>query len=254
MASDTYRITGLIPARYASTRFPGKALATLLGKPMIQHTYERAKRAGCLNDLFVVTDDQRIADVVQRFGGDSIMTSSDHLSGTDRLAEAVGGLDTDIVINIQGDEPLITPEAIEAVVEPLIEDPDVPMTTLAHRVTRHEDLFNSNMGKVVFDRRGQALYFSRSPLPWASGELTQSSLKHDQYYNTVGLYGYRRDFLLTFAGLEPTPLEKIERLEQLRALEHGYSIMVKITNYVPLGVDVPEDMAKAEKRLAAEEM
>ena len=253
MRSDTQRITGLIPARYASTRFPGKALATLLGKPMIQHTYERASRARCLTDVFVVTDDRRIADAVHRFGGEPIMTSPDHPSGTDRLAEAVQVLDTDVVVNIQGDEPLITPGAIETVVEPLIEDPSVPMTTLAHRITRAEDLYNPHMGKVVFDQRGLALYFSRSPLPWPGEDMDEESLRNHRYYNTVGLYGYRRDFLLTFAALNPTPLEKIERLEQLRALEHGYRIMVRQTDYAPLGVDVPEDMAKAESRLAAEE-
>ena len=253
MGSDTQRITGLIPARYASTRFPGKALATLLGKPMIQHTYERASRARCLTDIFVVTDDRRIADAVQRFGGEPIMTSPDHPSGTDRLAEVVQELDTDVVVNIQGDEPLITPGAIETVVEPLIEDPAVPMTTLAHRITRPEDLLNPHMGKVVFDQRGLALYFSRSPLPWPGEDMDEEYLRQHRYFNTVGLYGYRRDFLLTFAALKPTPLEQIERLEQMRALEHGYRVMVRLTDYAPLGVDVPEDMVKAERRLATEE-
>lgn len=253
MGSDTRRITGLIPARYASTRFPGKALATLLGKPMIQHTCERAGRARCLTDLFVVTDDRRIADAVRGFGGEPIMTSPDHPSGTDRLAEAVREMDTDVIVNIQGDEPLITSDAIETVVQPLIDDPDVPMTTLAHRITRTEDLLNPHMGKVVFDRRGRALYFSRSPLPWPGEHPDEDYLREHRYYNTVGLYGYRRDFLLTFAALEPTPLERIERLEQLRALEHGYRIMVRQTDYAPLGVDVPEDLVKAERRLAAGE-
>ncbi len=253
MASDKTRITGLIPARYASTRFPGKALATLLGKPMIQHTYERARRARRLTGLFVVTDDRRIADVVRGFGGEPIMTSPDHPSGTDRLAEAVCEMDSDVIVNIQGDEPLITPEAIDTVVQPLLDDPGLPMSTLAHRITRPEDLLNPHMGKVVFDRRGRALYFSRSPLPWPGGQPDGDYLREHRYYNTVGLYGYRRDFLLAFAGMEPTPLERIERLEQLRALEHGYSIMVKETDYAPLGVDVPEDLEKAERRLAAEE-
>ncbi len=253
MGSETRRITGLIPARYASTRFHGKALASLLGKPMIQHTYERASRARCLTDIYVVTDDRRIADAVRGFGGAPIMTSPDHPSGTDRLAEAVRGLDTDVVVNIQGDEPLITADAIETVVRPLIVDPDVPMTTLAHRITRPEDLLNPHMGKVVFDRHGLALYFSRSPLPWPGEKLDGEYLRKHRYFNTVGLYGYRRDFLLTFAALEPTPLERLERLEQLRALENGYRIMVKETDYAPLGVDVPVDMEKAERRLAAEE-
>ncbi|MCY3773790.1 MAG: 3-deoxy-manno-octulosonate cytidylyltransferase [Gemmatimonadetes bacterium] len=253
MASGKTKITGLIPARYASTRFPGKALATLLGKPMIQHTFERARRARRLTDLYVVTDDERIADVVRRFGGEPIMTSRDHPSGTDRLAEAVRDLDSDVVVNIQGDEPLITPEAIDTVVQALLDDPDVPMSTLAHRITRPEDLLNPHMGKVVFDRQGRALYFSRSPLPWPGENIDGNCLRRTRYYNTVGLYGYRRAFLLAFAALEPTPLECAERLEQLRALEHGYRIMVKETDYAPLGVDVPEDLEKAQRRLAAEE-
>jgi len=253
MGSDTPRITGLIPARYASTRFPGKALAPLRGKPMIQHTYERSRRARCLTDLYVVTDDRRIADAVRGFGGEPIMTAPDHPSGTDRLAAAVQEMDTDVVVNIQGDEPLITPEAIETVVQPLVDDPDLPMTTLAHRITTTEDLLNPHMGKVVFDGRGLALYFSRSPLPWPGERPDRAFLREHRFYNTVGLYGYRRSFLLTFAGLEPTPLERIERLEQLRALENGYRITVRQTDYAPLGVDVPEDLVKAERRLAAEE-
>lgn len=253
MASGKTKITGLIPARYASTRFPGKALAPLLGKPMIQHTFERASRARCLTDLYVVTDDRRIEDAVRGFGGEPIMTSRDHPSGTDRLAEAVRDLDSDVIVNIQGDEPLITPEAIDTVVQPLLDDPDVPMSTLAHRIIRPEDLLNPHMGKVVLDRKGRALYFSRSPLPWPGERPDGAYLRRTRYYNTVGLYGYRRGFLLTFAALDPTPLERAERLEQLRALEHGYRIMVKETDYAPLGVDVPEDLEKAERRLAAEE-
>ncbi len=253
MTSDKIKITGLIPARYASTRFPGKALAVLLGKPMIQHTFERSSRARRLTDLYVVTDDRRIADAVRGFGGEPIMTSPDHPSGTDRLAEAVRGMDSDVIVNIQGDEPLITPGAIDTVVQPLLDDPAVPMATLAHRIARPEDLRNPHMGKVVFDRRGQALYFSRSPLPWPGDHPDGNYLRAHRHYNTVGIYGYRRDFLLTFAGMEPTPLERIERLEQLRALENGYRIMVKETDYAPLGVDVPEDLEKAERRLAAEE-
>ncbi len=253
MASGKTRITGLIPARYASTRFPGKALAPLLGRPMIQHTFERASRAQCLTALYVVTDDRRISDAVRRFGGEPIMTSSDHPSGTDRLAEAVRNLDSDVIVNIQGDEPLITPEAIETVVQPLLDDPDLPMSTLAHRITRPQDLLNPHMGKVVFDQQGRALYFSRSPVPWSGAEISERRLRETRYYNTVGLYGYRRDFLLTFAALKPTPLERTERLEQLRALERGYRIVVKETDYAPLGVDVPADLEKAERRLTAEE-
>ncbi len=254
MENNNLKITGLIPARYASTRFPGKALVKLLGKPMIQHTYERASQSKILTNLFVVTDDERITRTVHQFGGKSIMTSPEHQSGTDRLAEAVRNLDTDLVVNIQGDEPVITSEAIENVVGPLVENTEILMTTLAHRIKHPEDLQNPHMGKVVFNQEGWALYFSRSPLPWPTPNVNKEFLRQHKYYNTVGLYGYRREFLLMFASLTPTPLEQIERLEQLRALEHGYQIMVRQTEYVPLGVDVPEDIHKVEKRLMEEEV
>jgi len=247
------KIIALIPARYASTRFPGKPLADLMGKPMLQHTYERAGQARGLTDILVATDDDRIAEAVRNFGGRVVMTSADHLSGTDRIAEAVESLDGDIIVNIQGDEPLITSKAVETVIQPLLDDPGIPMTTLAHRIRRLEDLLNPHMGKVVLDAQGFALYFSRSPLPYPGLEPTDISILTDTaYYNTVGLYGYRRDFLTTFAELPPTPLEQTERLEQLRALEHGYRIKVMETDYTPLGVDIPADLVKATKRLMEE--
>ncbi|MBM3263185.1 MAG: 3-deoxy-manno-octulosonate cytidylyltransferase [candidate division Zixibacteria bacterium] len=249
------KIVGLIPARYASSRFPGKPLALLCGKPMIRHTYERAKRAVCLSGLMIATDDERIAAAARDFGAQVVMTGSHHPSGTDRIAEAALLLDADIVVNIQGDEPLITSEAIETVVRPLVEDPELPMSTLAHRIRTPEHLYNPHMGKVVFDTRGMALYFSRAPLPYPTEPvLDPKQLVETAYYNTVGLYGYRRDFLLTFAALPPTPLERAERLEQLRALEHGYRIRVMETDYAPLGVDVEEDMVDAENRLAQESL
>lgn len=248
------KILAVIPARYASSRFPGKPLADLLGKPMIQHTYERAGRARGLTDLIVATDDERIAGAVRCFGGHAVMTSAEHVSGTDRIAEAVENSDADIIVNIQGDEPLITPEAVETVIQPLMDDPAIPMTTLAHRIRRPEDLTNPHMGKVVFDGDGFALYFSRSPLPYPGPPpIDAASVASADFYNTVGLYGYRREFLTTFAGLSPTPLEQVERLEQLRALEHGYRIKVMETEYAPLGVDIPEDLEKAALRLMEEQ-
>lgn len=244
-------VLGIIPARYGSVRFAGKPLARLCGKPMIQHTYERASRASCLSELLVATDDERIASAVEAFGGRAVMTSPDHTSGTDRAAEVARTWPSaEILVNIQGDEPLITPGAIEAVVQPLLDDPALTMTTLAHRVTRIEDLMNSHMGKVVMDKQGMALYFSRAPIPCPP---EPSVLNDTEYYNTVGLYGYRHDFLLHFAGLTPTPLERAERLEQLRALEYGYRIKVVETDYAPLGVDIPDDLKKAEERLMEEE-
>lgn len=243
-------VLGIIPARYASSRFPGKPLALLYGKPMIQHTYERARQATCLTHLLVATDDARIAETVTGFGGEVAMTSPDHASGTDRAAEVVRGRSDDIIVNIQGDEPLITPEAIESVVQPLLDDSVLPMTTLAHRIDQSAHLMNRHMGKVVMDRQGNALYFTRAPIPYPPEDSPDSSIfEQTAYFNTVGLYGYRRDFLLIFAGLEPTPLEQAEGLEQLRALEHGYTIRVVETDYAPLGVDVPDDLYLAEKRL-----
>jgi 3-deoxy-manno-octulosonate cytidylyltransferase (CMP-KDO synthetase) len=181
------------------------------------------------------------------------MTGSHHLSGTDRIAEAARDLEADIIVNVQGDEPLITPQAIETVVRPLVDDTELPMSTLAHRIRVPEHLFNPHMGKVVFDSRGMALYFSRSPIPHPAVAASDPAVLNGAvYYNTVGIYGYRRDFLFTFAGLAPTPLEKAERLEQLRALEHGYRIRVMETDYAPLGVDIPEDLTAAAARLSAE--
>lgn len=243
-------VLGVIPARYDSSRFPGKPLALLCGKPMIQHTYERAGRSRCLTDLVVATDDDRIARVVKDFGGSVSMTSKDHASGTDRAAEVAGSRSEDIVVNIQGDEPLITPEAIESAVRPLLDDPLLPMTTLAYRITDVANLYNRHMGKVVMDCKGNALYFTRAPVPCPQTENPDPSvLAMGPFFNTVGLYGYQRQFLLDFAQLKPTPLEQMERLEQLRALEHGYTIRVVETDYAPLGVDVPQDLPVAEKRL-----
>jgi 3-deoxy-manno-octulosonate cytidylyltransferase (CMP-KDO synthetase) len=222
---------------------------------MIQHTYERASRSAYLTELLVATDDERIAVAVQAFGGQAVMTSSEHTSGTDRLAEVARKYESaDLFVNIQGDEPLITPEAIDAAVQPLLDDASLPMTTLAHRVNTLEDLMNPHMGKVVMDQQGLALYFSRSPIPFPS-EIppSPSILEKTVYYNTVGLYGYRRDFLLKFAELSPTPLEQAERLEQLRALEYGYPIKVVETDYSPLGVDIPDDVKKATERISSED-
>ena len=217
---------------------------------MIQHTYERAYQAACLTHLVVATDDVRIAETVTGFGGEVAMTSTDHASGTDRAAEVVRRRSDAIIVNIQGDEPLITPGAIEAVVQPLLDDPALPMTTLAHRIGEAAHLMNRHMGKVVMDRQGNALYFTRAPIPYPQEDSPDSSIfVKTEYFNTVGLYGYRRDFLLTFADLQPTPLEQAEGLEQLRALEHGYTIRVVETDYSPLGVDVPDDLLLAEQRL-----
>lgn len=232
------KVIGIIPARWASTRFPGKPLADILGKPMIQHVYERARKARSLQRLLVATDDRRIFDAVAGFGGEPVMTRDDHPTGTDRLAEAAAELEVDLVVNIQGDEPLIDPEVIDAAAAPLIADSTIPMGTLMSRITDPADLHDPNVVKVVADLHGFALYFSRALIPYARGGKTAAAV----YYYHPGLYVYRKDFLLTYASLPPTPLEQTEKLEQLRALEHGYRIKVVETTHRPVSVDTPGDL------------
>lgn len=248
---------GIIPARYTSVRFPGKVLAKLQGKAIIQHVYERAKQAKTLSDVIVATDDQRVKEAVKGFGGKCLMTSPDHPSGTDRIAEIARQIDCDVVVNIQGDEPLIAPEAIDEAVQPFFEDPSLKMTTLATAIVDEDEYTNPNVVKVVIDRSGFALYFSRSPLPFfrPKGKMPEkpnfkipenplvSPLRH------IGLYAYRRELLLQFTQWSPTNLERAEGLEQLRALEHGVRIKVVITNYRSIGVDTPEDLERLEKML-----
>jgi len=237
------KVVGIIPARYASTRFPGKPLADILGKPMIQHVYERARKAKTVGQLLVATDDQRIFDAVKAFGGEVVMTRADHPTGTDRLAEAAAKLDVDLIVNIQGDEPMIEAEVIDAAATPLIEDPSIPMSTLMSRVTEPAELHDPNVVKVVVDRNGFALYFSRALIPYAR-DKAESDVT---YYYHPGLYVYRKDFLLTYAALAPTPLEQTEKLEQLRALENGYRIKVVETRHRPVSVDTPEDLENVKR-------
>lgn len=249
----------VIPSRYASSRFPGKPLVTIAGRPMIQHVYERAQQARLVDTVLVATDDQRIADAVRAFGGEAVMTSSEHPTGTDRIAEVAAGLDCDIVVNVQGDEPCVAPEAIDAMVEPLREDPELEMSTLAHPLHDIAEVLTPNVNKVVVDQKGNALYFSRSPIPYnraawpqaphvlaASGQslgVPPGCMRH------LGLYAYRRQFLLILAQLPQTPLEQLEQLEQLRVLENGYCIRVVPTAYDSVGVDVPADVERVERLL-----
>jgi len=241
-------VTVVIPSRYASTRFPGKPLADLCGKPMIQWVYERSALCDLVNRVIVATDDDRIARAVESFGGDVVMTRSDHPTGTDRLAEVAAGLDDELIVNVQGDEPLIDPAMIEAAVAPLLADDTIPMGTLKTPLTSMDEFRNPNVVKVVTDRQGFALYFSRAPIPYQrdfNDELKQrwqelATAKH------IGLYVYRRDFLLQYPHLQATPLESQECLEQLRALEHGYRIRVAETKLVGQGVDTPEDLERVK--------
>lgn len=233
------RAVGIIPARFGSTRFPGKALADLLGKPVIQWVYEGCLKAKTLDQLLVATDDDRIYRAVEGFAGKAVMTSSAHASGTDRVAEVAKGLEADIVVNIQGDEPFIEGALIDELTGPFLNDPGLNMATVSGRFTEEEDVSDPNIVKVVCDLEGNALHFSRYPIPFRRNATEVRVLKH------IGIYALRREFLLRFAEWEPTPLERTEGLEQLRALEHGERIKVVRTDYNPLGIDTPEDLERA---------
>lgn len=232
----------VIPARYASTRFPGKPLARLWGKPILQHVYERAARATLCQRVIVATDDERIAAAARGFGAEVLLTRADHPSGTDRVAEVAAGLAEELIVNVQGDEPLVEPSAIDAAVEPLLADPSIHMGTLCAPVDEVGALANPNVVKVVTDRQGFALYFSRLPIPFVRDQGGAAAR-----YRHIGLYVYRREFLLQLAELAPTPLEEAERLEQLRALEHGYRIRVVTVPLASPGIDTPEDLAQLER-------
>jgi len=234
---------GIIPARYGSTRFEGKVLADLLGKPVIQHVWENAKRANTLNDLIVATDDPRIRDEVIRFGGKAVLTAKEHKTGTDRMREVVNAIDTKVVVNIQADEPLLHPSMIDDIVTPLLEGRGALMTTLKKKITDPEDLKNPNVVKVVTDKNGYALYFSRSGIPYPRF--------HEDviYYKHIGLYGFTKEFLFTFTNLPASALENIEGLEQLRVLENGYRIKVAETQFDTIGIDTPEDLERAKEVL-----
>jgi 3-deoxy-manno-octulosonate cytidylyltransferase (CMP-KDO synthetase) len=237
------RILGVIPARFASSRFPGKALAPLAGKAMLQHVWERACLSRYLNDVVVATDDDRIAAAVRKFGGRVRMTSPAHLSGTDRLAEVASAEPATIYVNIQGDEPLIDPEAIDAAVLTVDGDESALMGTLKKQIYDPTDIVNTNVVKVVTDLLGNAIYFSRCPIPYERDGTSGEPI----YFKHIGLYVYRRDFLLHYPDLTVGPLERAERLEQLRALENGYRIRVIPTEYESLGVDTPEDLERVNQ-------
>lgn len=245
------RFVGIIPARYASTRFPGKPLANLGGKPMIQWVYEQARKA--LSDVYVATDEQRIFDVVVGFGGKGIMTSSEHKSGTDRCFEAFSKLDEwfDVVINIQGDEPFIQPTQIIAL-QQCFDEPETQIATLAKKVSEKDGLDflkNPNHPKLTVNKYNEALYFSRSAIPFQQRTEPEHWIAGHSYLKHVGIYAYRADVLQELTRLEQSPLEMAESLEQLRWLENGYRIKVGFTDVETLGIDTPEDLEKAAKLL-----
>ncbi|MDF1614912.1 3-deoxy-manno-octulosonate cytidylyltransferase [Desulfurivibrio dismutans] len=240
------QVVAVIPARYHSNRFEGKPLALIKGKPMIQRVYERAQAVPMLSRVAVATDDQRIAECVRAFGGEAVMTRSDHVSGTDRLAEAATIMDIDehdVVVNIQGDQPLFDPAVVGQVAGPLLADPALPMATLIYRIIRPEEINDPNHVKTVFDRQGRALYFSRSPIPHQRDPEGGTPT----YYKHLGFYAYRKGFLLTFVGLPEGEWEYFEKLEQLRALEYGYTIQVVLTEHDSVEVDTPNDLQRVEQ-------
>lgn len=241
------RVVVIIPARYESTRFPGKPLADLHGQPMIQRVYERARAIRDVDRVLVATDDARIRAAVAAFGGDVVMTSPAHRTGTDRIAEVAASLDADVIVNVQGDLPLLDPAMVDAAVAPLQADAGLPMATIKTAIRTREERENPNVVKVVTDRDGYALYFSRSPLPYDRDSAAGGQLG----YKHIGLYVYRRDFLLSFAQLAPTPLEQAEQLEQLRALEWGFRIKVAEVAAASIEVDTPRDLQRAREQLAA---
>ena len=237
----------VIPARFASSRFPGKALADIDGHPMIEHVYRRVSSSRAVSRTIVATDDPRIAAAVDRFGGEFRLTRSDHASGTDRLAEVAATLDCDIIVNVQGDEPLIDPGAVDVAVAPFRVDSSIDITTLYRHIAHPDDLRNPNIVKVAIDRAGFALYFSRAPIPYVRDPRDG----WPPLYRHIGVYAYRRRALLVLAALEPTPLERTESLEQLRALEHGIRIRAIETAYESVSVDTPEDLDRVRRLLTA---
>jgi 3-deoxy-manno-octulosonate cytidylyltransferase (CMP-KDO synthetase) len=254
----------IIPARYHSTRFPGKPLSLLRGKTLVQHVYENSRGAHLIEDVIVATDNEAIFDKVLSFGGKAVMTGKEHPSGTDRIAEVAASLDYDIVVNVQADEPLVRPQMIDDVISLLL-DERASMGTLIKKVTDVEEILDPHVVKVVIDEEGFALYFSRSPIPyhrddWKLVSKEQRAKSRDMRgtfeiqkfycYKHIGIYSYRREVLLALSSMEPTGLEKIEKLEQLRALEKGIKIKTGETFFETLGVDTPEDIEKVEKCLS----
>ncbi|HZP32743.1 MAG TPA: 3-deoxy-manno-octulosonate cytidylyltransferase [Candidatus Acidoferrales bacterium] len=241
-------VLAVIPARYSSTRFPGKPLTSIAGKPMIERVWERARSASLVSKVVVATDDERIANAVKSFGAEAVMTRADHRSGTERVAEvAIAHPEAEIVINVQGDMPLIEPAAIDAAIEAVSADEEVRVGTLAVPITSPTDIMDPNVVKTVLDFDGNALYFSRAPIPWVRDR--QDSV-HANFLKHLGLYVFRREALLEFATFPQGDLERIEQLEQLRWLENGYRIRVAETEYKTVEVDTPEDVKRVEQLLA----
>lgn len=242
--SEKPHVVAVIPARFASTRFPGKIIAPLLGHPLVYHTWLRAREASLVDRVIIATDDPVVATALAPYDAEVVMTSSKHQTGTDRIAEIARLVDADLFVNVQGDEPAIDPATIDDTIRPLLSDYGLSMSTARRRLTDPEAIANPNVVKVVCDQFGQALYFSRLPVPYLrDGDEAVA------YWQHIGLYVYRREYLLKFSTLPQTPLEQAEKLEQLRALEHGHRIAVVTTEYAAIGVDVPDDLLRVNALL-----
>ncbi len=244
------KVLAVVPARYASTRFPGKIIAPAAGKPVVYHTYLQAQKATLVDEVLIATDAEEVVEALRPYDARVVMTRKDHPSGTDRIAEIAANTDAEIIVNVQGDEPLIDPKTIDDTVRPLLDDPDLPMSTARNLITLPEQIENPSVVKVVCDVRGYALYFSRWPIPYIRDAADRGAAA-TCYWQHVGIYVYRRDFLLRFAKMPQTPLEKLEKLEQLRVLENGLKIAVVDTEYDSVGVDTPEDLERVNALLAA---
>jgi 3-deoxy-manno-octulosonate cytidylyltransferase (CMP-KDO synthetase) len=245
---NSVKIVAVIPARYASTRLPGKPLVPLAGKPMIQRVYERAKRAARVSRVIVATDDERIVKAVEVFGGEARMTRSDHRTGTERVVEVAAREEGDVFVNVQGDEPLLDPVAVDTAIASLLEEPAAAISTVATTIKTPAEIMDPNVVKTVLDFDGNALYFSRAPIPWVRDTSSKVQVRHLKH---LGLYVFQREALLEYPTLPQGELERIEQLEQLRWLENGWKIRVAEVEHDAVSVDVPEDVARVEKLLRA---
>ncbi len=244
--SDSKIVLAVIPARYASTRLPGKPLALIAGRPMIQHVVERVRRAQLVSRVVVATDDERILSAVAGFGGEAVLTRSDHLTGTDRVTEVATHIPAAIYVNVQGDEPLVDPATVDAVVSAMLDDDEIQIATPCSAILRPADIMDPNITKVVRDFEGNGLYFSHAPIPWVRDTGDAVTARH---WKHIGIYAFRREALLEIATLPPGELERLEKLEQLRWLENGLRIRVVETDYDAVSVDVPADIERVEKLL-----
>ena len=246
--TEKREILAVIPARFASQRFPGKVIAELAGKPLVVHTYERTIQAKCISRALIATDDEKVVDALAPYDIEVVMTSPHHPSGTDRIAEVARTSTADIIVNVQGDEPMLDPITIERAVDAMVKNPTLSMATAKHAITKAEDIQDPNVVKVVTDKNGMALYFSRSPIPHMR-DINAQTPDHPVYWQHIGLYVFRRSFLLDYADMAPTELEGLEKLEQLRALENGHKIAVVETDFKTIGVDTPGDLERVRKLL-----